>query len=208
MLVQEEIAKAKAAGQTVTPRGGARAAAGSTGSRPTGRTTRPIDYWLEKWGPFNLARLTPDSSAEAAAANPRLYVDSLLFYEESAIRFAADGAKAVRAELGEDVLCGANYSAHPFYYPHSTMYIKWFRGGAADLGRHSEYFWQVAQAGPMVNGYVAEHFRCRHARQPAGRAAPVHHAALAGQHRRQLPALGVHAPGPRARRCSTSSASA
>src|SRR5207253_3214519 len=39
------------------------------------------------------------------------------------------------------------------------MYVKWFRGGAADLGRHSEYFWQVAQAGPMVNGYLAEHFR-------------------------------------------------
>jgi hypothetical protein len=57
------------------------------------------------------------------------------------------------------VLCGANYSCHPFYYPHSTMYIKWFRGGAADLGRHSEYFWQVAQAGPMINGYIVEHFR-------------------------------------------------
>ncbi len=117
------------------------------------------DYWLASWGPFNPARVRPDSSADAAAGNPRLYVDSLLFYEESAIRFAAEGAKAVRAAFGEDVLCGANYSCHPFYYPHSTMYIKWFRGGAADMGRHSEYFWQVAQAGPMINGYVAEHFR-------------------------------------------------
>jgi hypothetical protein len=117
------------------------------------------DYWLEAWGPFNAARLRPDSGAAAAAGNPRLYVDSLLFYEESAIRFVADGAKAVRAALGEDVLCGANYSCHPFYYPHSTMYVRWFRGGAAELGRHSEYFWQVGQAGPMVNGYVAEHFR-------------------------------------------------
>ena len=39
------------------------------------------------------------------------------------------------------------------------MYINWFRKRAADMGRHSEYFWQVAQAGPMINGYIAEHFR-------------------------------------------------
>ena len=39
------------------------------------------------------------------------------------------------------------------------MYVKWFREGAADLARHSEYFWQVGQAGPMINGYIAEHFR-------------------------------------------------
>ncbi len=116
-------------------------------------------YWLDKWGPFNPGRMRPDSSAAAAAANVRLYVDSLLFYEETAIRFVAEGRKDVKKTLGDDVLCGANYSCHPFYYPHSTLYVKWFREGAADLGRHSEYFWQVAQAGPMINGYIAEHFR-------------------------------------------------
>jgi hypothetical protein len=103
--------------------------------------------------------MRPDSSAVAAEANPRLYVDSLLFYEDTAIRFVAEGKQKVKKELGADVLCGANYSCHPFYYPHSTMYVKWFRQGAADLGRHSEYFWQVGQAGPMINGYIAEHFR-------------------------------------------------
>lgn len=116
-------------------------------------------YWLEKWGPFNLGRLRPDSSAEAAALNPRLYVDSLQFYEDLALAFAADGKKQVKKAFGDDVLCGANYSCHPFYYPHTTLYVKWFRQGAADLARHSEYFWQVGQAGPMVNGYIAEHFR-------------------------------------------------
>ncbi len=125
-------------------------------------------YWLEKWGPFNPGRLRPDSSAEAAAANPRLYVDSLLFYEDTAIRFVADGMKEVKKALGDDVLCGANYSCHPFYYPHSTMYVKWFRQGAADLGRHSEYFWQVGQAGPMINGYIAEHFRAGLRDKPNG----------------------------------------
>ncbi len=117
------------------------------------------DYWLEKWGVFNAARMRPDSSAEAAAANPRLYVDSLLFYEDTAIGFVAERVKLVHAALGWDVRCGANYSLHPFYFPHTAPFVKWFRRGAAEMGRHSEYYWQVAQAGPMVNGYVAEHFR-------------------------------------------------
>jgi hypothetical protein len=117
------------------------------------------EYWRSEWGPFNISRLRPDSSAEAAATNPRLYVDSLLFYEDMAIRFVADGRKQVKKALGADVLCGANFSCHPFYYPHSTLYVKWFRHGAADLARHSEYFWQAGQAGPMINGYIVEHFR-------------------------------------------------
>ena len=117
------------------------------------------DYWLEAWGPPNANLMRPDSSTAAAAANPRLYVDSLLFYEETSIQFVAAGRKMVLDTLGGDVLCGANYSCHPFYYPSCTMYISWFRGEAADLGRHSDYFWQVGQPGPMINGYVAEHFR-------------------------------------------------
>jgi hypothetical protein len=125
-------------------------------NRPTARLG---DYWLDKWGPFHVARLQPDSSAEAAQLRPRLYVDSLLFYEEKTIQMVARGARQVRAELGADVLCGANYSCHPFYYPHSTATITWFRRGAAEVGRHSEYFWQAGQPGPMVNGYIDEHFR-------------------------------------------------
>ncbi|MFQ3651704.1 MAG: hypothetical protein SNJ75_15375, partial [Gemmataceae bacterium] len=117
------------------------------------------DYWLPAWGPFVASQMRPDSSAKTAQTNPRLFIDSLLFYEEMAINFAARGKASVKAALGQEVLCGANYSCHPFYYPSAIMYIKWFREGAADLGRHSEYFWQVGQPGPMINGYIAEHFR-------------------------------------------------
>jgi hypothetical protein len=158
MLVDDEIAKSKARGKPLSAAEvvGLRWLEWLKANRPK---SRPVDYWLKAWGPFRLGGLRPDSSAAAAVGNPRLYVDSLLFYEDSAIHFAAEGAKAVRSAFGQDVLCGANYSGHPFYYPHSTMYIKWFRGGAADMGRHSEYFWQVCQPGPMVNGYFSEHFR-------------------------------------------------
>jgi hypothetical protein len=101
----------------------------------------------------------PDSTAAAAVSNPRLYVDSVMFYEDVAMEWVAAGNQAVKAALGQDVLCGAKDAAHPFYYPSVTMYVHWFRRGAADWGRHSEYFWQVCQAGPMINGYIAEHFR-------------------------------------------------
>jgi hypothetical protein len=167
LVVQSEVEKAKAAGRVETPQQvvGRLWAEWLRANRPA---AKPADYWLETWGPVNAALLQPDSNAAAAAANLRLYVDSLLFYEETAIKHVAEGAKAVRAALGDNVLCGANYSCHPFYYPTAAPYIKWFRGGAADLGRHSEYFWQVAQAGPMVNGYVAEHFRCGLRDNPRG----------------------------------------
>ena len=157
-LIQYELAQAKAAGKPMT-----RQAWMSQKWQAWLKQHRPnipaADYWLPAWGPFDPAQLRPESSSATATANPRLYVDSVIFYEDTAIAFVAEGAKQVRGELGQHVLCGANYSCHPFYYPHTTMYVKWFRDGAAEMGRHSEYFWQITQAGPMINGYIAEHFR-------------------------------------------------
>ncbi len=117
------------------------------------------EWYKKKFPGQNPPAAKPDSSAAAATSNPRLYVDSSLFYEDLAIGHVAEGNRNIKAMLGPDVLAGANYSAHPFYLPTIPMYVHWFRRGAADYGRHSEYFWQVAQPGPMINGYVAEHFR-------------------------------------------------
>lgn len=107
---------------------------------------------------------TSDSSAAAAERDPELYVDSLRFYEESSIEHVATQAKAIRPALGKDVLFGANVAAHPFYYPEIAKYVKWFRQTAsgdyaANFGRHSEYFWQTGQPGPLINSYIADHFR-------------------------------------------------
>ncbi len=167
-LVQEELARAKTAGQANVKAEQVVQLLWLSWLKEKRPTEKPIDYWLPAWGEPNIARLKPDSSAAAAKANPKLYVDSLHFYEDMAISYVATGAKAVKAALGPDVLCGANYSCHPFYYPSATMYIQWFRGGAADMGRHSEYFWQVAQAGPMINGYITEHFRAGLRHTPNG----------------------------------------
>ena len=107
---------------------------------------------------------TPDSSAKAAQENPILYVDSLKFYDEAAISSVAELAREIPKQLGADVLYGANFAAHPFYYPEIAKYVKWFRPTengdyAANFGRHSEYIWQVGQPGSLANAYVADHFR-------------------------------------------------
>ncbi len=171
---------------------------GSTGSRRNRPDVRTGEYWLDQWGKYDGSKMRPDSSAVAAVNKPQLYVDSLIFYEETAIRHVAAGAKAMRAELGDDVLCGANYSCHPFYYPPTGMYVKWFRGGAADLGRHSEYFWQVCQAGPMINGYVAEHFRAGMRDNPRAVLRQYVMPHEPGNTDADFPRLVVlHAPGPR-----------
>lgn len=119
----------------------------------------PQDYWRAGWGALTPAKLRPDASAEAAAEKPKLYVDSVLFYEDTSIDYVAKGAKAVKAAFGEQVLPGCNYSCYPYYYPHTPMYVKWFRRGAAEKGQQSEYFWQLGQVTPMINGFVAEYFR-------------------------------------------------
>jgi Beta-galactosidase trimerisation domain len=116
------------------------------------------DYWCESWGPFNFSGMHPDSSAAASRENPRLYVDSLQFYEEESIRFAAEGVKQAKFTLGEDVLCGGTYTCPPFYYPTSAMCIHSYRDNAADLGRPQGDPQQTGQLGPIVNGYLAEHF--------------------------------------------------
>jgi hypothetical protein len=126
------------------------------------------DYWRASWGAFDAAKIKPDSTAAASKENPKLYVDSVAFYEDLAYQWVSKQAKQVKAKLGPQVLAGANYAAHPFYYPTVPMYVTWFRKGAADYGRHSEYFWQVGQAGPMINGYIVELFRSGMRHNPNG----------------------------------------
>ncbi len=117
------------------------------------------EFWIGDWGPFNPLRLRPDTSPRIAEVNPRLYIDSQIFYEEIAMAFAAEGSRKVKTAFGQDTLCGCNWSLNPFYLPSLTRTMKWFKSGAADFGRHSGFFWQVGQAGPLVNGFIAEHFR-------------------------------------------------
>lgn len=119
---------------------------------------RADDYWREEWGPVNVLQVRPDSSSGAAAENPRLYIDSIQFFEEISLGWLVNHAAAIRKSLGSDVLCGNSITSQPLYYPRITQTIQWFRSKAGDMGRHTEAFWQAGQAGPMINGYLAEQF--------------------------------------------------
>ncbi|MBI4027796.1 MAG: beta-galactosidase trimerization domain-containing protein [Verrucomicrobia bacterium] len=129
---------------------------------------RPDQYWRKSWGPADAARLRPDSTAGAAAENPRLYVDSVAFFQDTGIAYFVDGNRRARALFGENLRTGLNYGCHPWYYPDVARFVTWFRRGAADFACHSEYFWQIGMPGPMVNGYLAEHFRCGLRTNPKG----------------------------------------
>jgi len=112
------------------------------------------EWQQEKFGKVKFE--TPNS---AAGTDPELYVDSMEFYEDVSIAKIAELAQEIPKQLGSEVRYGANVGCHPFYYPEIAKYIKWFRNGAANFGRHSEYFWQIGQPGPLINAYIADHFR-------------------------------------------------
>ncbi len=115
------------------------------------------EWQQKKHGRVNFE--SPDSSAATSKSNPRLYVDSREFYEDAAIEKVASMAQEITKQMGTDVVYGGNVALHPWYYPEIAKDLKWFRRGAATFGRHSEYFWQVGQPGPLINAYAADHFR-------------------------------------------------
>lgn len=126
------------------------------------------EYWVGDWGPFFPTKLRPECSPRIAEINPRLFVDSQLFYEEIATAWAVDGSRKVKAAFGQTTLCGYTMSLHPLYWPMASATIRWFRNGGSDFARHSEGFWRTGQAGPLVNGYILEHFRSGLATRPGG----------------------------------------
>src|SRR5262249_10830476 len=74
MMASEEVAAAKAKDVKLTPQQvvNARWIEWLKTNRPK---NDPKDYWLDEWGQINPASFRPDSSAKAAKARPRLYVD-------------------------------------------------------------------------------------------------------------------------------------
>ncbi len=126
--------------------------------KPEELTARWEQWQKARHGEIRHAK--PDSRAATATADPTLFVDSMIFYEDTAIERVAELAAEIPKQLGPEVYYGANVGCHPFYYPEIAKYVKWFRAGAANFGRHSEYFWQIGQPGPMINSYIADHFRC------------------------------------------------
>ena len=108
----------------------------------------------ERWARVRLR----ESPADAHAA-PRLYVESRRYLGRTILdRLAAQTAK-LRAELGDHVLAGANFSPHPFFWPDQQLYVQALRRGAIDRAGHSDYWWQASGLGPQMTGYLLDVLR-------------------------------------------------
>lgn len=154
-LLDEEAAKDRAAGRRGTPARALNRLWVDWLEANRGKVTNR-DYWLGSWGSFDRLHMRPDSSAEAAAGAPRLYVDSLMFYEDVALRQARLAAARVRLELGRDTHVGITAPLDPFYIPTLAGMGCLPRGGAADFVRPGDGYWRCGQAGPLVNGFASE----------------------------------------------------
>lgn len=153
-LLEEEAARDRAAGKGGTPAKALNRLWVDWLEANRGKVSNG-EYWLGSWGSFDRLRMRPCSSAEAAVGAPRLYVDSLLFYEEAALRRARAAAARVRLALGRDTRVGITTPLDPFYVP-TVAGMALARGGAADFVRPGDGFWRCGQAGPLANGYAAE----------------------------------------------------
>ncbi|MCC6174606.1 MAG: hypothetical protein IT305_04805 [Chloroflexi bacterium] len=95
-----------------------------------------------------------------ARRTPRLYVESHRYLVQASLdRLAAASAK-LRAEFGDDILYGPNYSPHPFFWPEQALFVDAFRRGAINRASHSDYWWQVSELGPQMTGFLLDVLRC------------------------------------------------
>ncbi|MBA2450491.1 MAG: hypothetical protein H0V51_20945, partial [Chloroflexi bacterium] len=95
-----------------------------------------------------------------AASNPRLYVESRRWLARTALDGLAAQAAKLRQTFGEDVLYGATYSPHPYFWPDQTLFVQALRRGAANRATHDDYWWQASELGPQMTGYLLDVFRC------------------------------------------------
>ncbi len=95
-----------------------------------------------------------------APAQPRLYVESRRYLEGAALdRLAAQSTK-LRETFGQDIVYGATYSPHPYFWPDQALWVQAFRRGATNRAIHSDYWWQAGELGPQMTGYLLDVFRC------------------------------------------------
>ena len=126
------------------------------------------EYWMGAWGTFDRLRMHPDSSSDAARAAPKLYVDSLIFYEELLLKQVRQTSSWLRLQLGKDTHVGFTTNPGPLYFPTIASIVQPARSGAINFVRTGDGFWRSSQAGPLINGYVTEHATLGLRNQPMG----------------------------------------
>jgi len=115
---------------------------------------KPADVKAKSWEEADLA------GWEAAAGNPVLYYESAEFLARYGIEGLKTRTARIRKHLGDDILIGANFSPHPYFWPHQRQWIDVFKSGAASISWSEDYHWQVAIASPQLIGWLLDAMRC------------------------------------------------
>jgi len=102
----------------------------------------------------------PEFTAQAAASNPKLYVESYRYIEDTSLQWMRQQADKMRTSFGNGLLVGSNYSPHAYFWPFVADYVKAYRDGGLNYACEDDYFWQVAEITSQVNGYLMDAYRC------------------------------------------------
>jgi hypothetical protein len=96
---------------------------------------------------------------EVARENPARYYES----EEFLAAYGLDGLREttdrIRRLFGQDILIGANFSPHPFLWPHVRQWVDVFRRGGATMPWTEDYLWQVPGASSQMAAWLVDAFR-------------------------------------------------
>jgi hypothetical protein len=104
-------------------------------------------------------QIVPEFTAQAAASNPELYVESYKFIENSALTWMKKQTDKIRADFGKNIVIGSNFSPACYFWPIVADYINAFRYGGLSFAQEDDYFWQTAEITSQVNGYLLDAFR-------------------------------------------------
>jgi hypothetical protein len=113
----------------------------------------PADVGASSWDDVRLG------SWEVARDNPVLYYETEDFLAAYGLEGLRQMTDRIRRIFGEDILIGANFSPHPFYWPNTSQWVDVFRGGGASMPWTEDYLWQVPVASAQMAPWLVDAFR-------------------------------------------------
>ena len=113
----------------------------------------PADVQAGSWEEVRLG------SWEVARENPALYYETEEFLANYGLEGVREITDRIRSVFGPEILIGANFSPHPFCWPHVRQWVDVFKRGGANLPWTEDYLWQVSVASAQTAAWLVDAFR-------------------------------------------------
>ena len=118
-----------------------------------GKDLSPGDVGAGTWDEVQLGL------PRAARDNPALYYETQEFLASYGLASLHERTDRIRRLFGDDILIGANFSPHPFLWPHVHQWVDTFRRGGANLPWTEDYLWQIPIASSQMAAWLVDAFR-------------------------------------------------